>query len=90
MGTKTDVLDAALPKLGGLGQQGTANLLTAFDGLALLVRDAREARQVDHKGSIRLVALHIGRILSTLAARYDLDCPRPMQEAGVDLEQSAQ
>lgn len=86
IGTKTDVLDAALPRLGGLGQQGTANLLTAFNGLALLVRDAREARPVDHKDSIRLVALHIGRVVSTLAARYDLDCPRPMEEAGVDLQ----
>ena len=86
MGTRTEVLDAALPRLGGLSQQGSANLLSAFNGLALLVRDAREERPVDQRSSIRDVALHIGRVLSTLAARYKLDRPLPMEEAGVDLE----
>lgn len=86
MGAITAVLDAALPRLGGLGQQGTANLLTAFNGLALLVRDAREARSADHKDSIRMVVLHIGRVVSTLAEKYDLDSPQPMEEVGVDLQ----
>ena len=41
MDTSTRVLEAALPKLGALGHQGAANLLAAFDGIALLVSDAR-------------------------------------------------
>ena len=34
-------LEAALPKLGDLGHQGAANMFAAFDGIALLVSDAR-------------------------------------------------
>ena len=86
MGTSTKVLDAALPRLGGLGQQSAANLLNAYYGLARLVDDAREACPVDHRDSIRSVALHIGLVINTLVERYELDRPLPMEKAGVDLE----
>ena len=44
MTTTTNVLDSALPRLGGLGPKGSANLQIAFNGQTLLVRDVREAR----------------------------------------------
>ena len=87
MGTSTKVLEAALPKLGALGHQGAANLFAAFDGLALLVSDAREDR--DWQGlteRMSFVALHIGCVVNTLWGRYELDRPEPLKKAGLDLE----
>ena len=91
MGTSTKVLEAALPKLGGLGHKGAANLLNAFDGIALLVSDARAARQNDDLGDLttrmRNVALHIGRVVNTLWVKYELDRPAPLEKAGMKLEE---
>lgn len=52
MDTSFKALEAALPKLGTLGQQGAANLLNAFNGLELLAKDAREQRREDLTGLI--------------------------------------
>ena len=80
------VLDASLPKLGSLGHQGAANLLAAYNGLSLLAHDARLGRD---EAQLRLrttdVARHIGRVLHTLAERYDLDRPQALEHLGIDL-----
>lgn len=88
IGTNTKVLEAALPKLGALGQQGTANLLTAFDGLELLASDARGRGWEWHELIMRMrhVALHIGRVVNTLCELYELDRPEPLEKAQIDLE----
>ena len=86
MDTSTKVLEAALPKLGALGQQGAANLLNAFNGLELLARDAREQRWQGLTERMQDVALYIGRVIKTLGDRYDLDLPEPLANAGLDLE----
>ena len=86
MDTSTKVLEAALPKLGALGQQGAANLLNAFNGLELLVRDAQEQRSQGLTERMQDVARYIGRVLKTLGERYDLDLPKPLANAGLDLE----
>ena len=88
MDTSTRVLEAALPKLGALGHQGAANLLAAFDGIALLVSDARgdgQARQ-GLTERIRRVALHIGRVVNTLWGLYELERPEPLVKAKINLE----
>ena len=87
MDMSTKVLEAALPKLGVLDHQGTANLLAAFDGIALLVSDAREDRQQDLTERMRVVALHIGCVLNTLWGLYELDRPKPLDKAGMKLEE---
>ena len=86
MDTSTKILDAALPKLGALGQQGAANLRSAFYGLELLVRDAREERWQNLTERMRGVALHIGRVLDALWKQYELDRPEPLEKAGTNLE----
>ena len=80
------VLDASLPKLGGLGHQA-AQLLAAFDGLSLLAHDARRGGQAgqDLTARMRAVAMHIGSILGTLWDLYELDRPKPLEDAGIDL-----
>ena len=80
MYTSTKVLEAALPKLGALGQQGAANLLNAFNGVELLVRDAREQRWQGLTERMQDVALNIGSVVKTLGERYDLDMPEPLAE----------
>ena len=44
LGATMDVLDSALPRLCGLGQKRTANLLTPDNGRTLLLLDASEGR----------------------------------------------
>ena len=82
------VLDASLPKLGALGHQGAAQLLAAFDGLALLARDARGGGQPrrDLRERMQTVAIHIGHILNTLWQLYELDPPERLERAGIDLK----
>ena len=87
MDTSTKVLDAALPRLGGLGQQGAAHLLNAYYGLALLKADATAGSRADYREKMLGVALHIGNIIYTLAERYEVDRPQPLKAAGVDLEE---
>ena len=87
MDMSTKVLEAALPKLGGLDHQGAANLLNAFEGIALLVSDAREARQQGLTERMQCVALHIGRVVNTLWGLYELDRPKPFEKAGINLEE---
>ena len=87
MDTSTKVLDAALPRLGGLGQQGASHLLNAYYGLALLKADAIAGSQTDYREKMLGVALHIGNIIYTLADRYEVDRPQPLKVAGVDLEE---
>ena len=81
------VLDASLPKLGALGHQGAAQLLAAFDGLALLARDARGGQTgQDLTERMRTVAIHIGHVLNTLWRLYALDPPERLEKAGIDLK----
>ena len=86
--TNTKVLESALPNLGALGHQGAANLLAAFDGISLLARDARgggkESQRLTER--IRMVAVHIGRVLITLWSLYKLDRPERLEKAGINLE----
>ena len=85
--TSSKVLEAALPKLGDLGHQGAANMFAAFDGIAMLVSDAREGRAGQGLTErIQGVALHIGRVVNTLWVRCELDRPKPLEQAGLDLE----
>lgn len=96
IGTSTRVLEAALPKLGGLGHLGVANLLSTFDGIGLLVRDARvlisdvglppspEFEQFAPR--VRYVALHIGRVVNVLCVQYELDRPDTFEKSKIDLE----
>ena len=86
MDTHTQVLEAALPRLGALGQQGAANLLNAFHGLELLAKDARKQRWQGLTERMQEVALYIGRVIKTLGERYKLDPPEPLANAGLDLE----
>ena len=90
MGVSVNVLEAALPKLGALGHQGAANIFAAFDGIALLVNDARTDRQHDDTGDlttrIQAVARHIGFAVNTLWERYELERPETLEKAGIDLE----
>ena len=79
-------LEAALPKLGALGQQGAANLLNGFYGLELLAQDAKEQRWEGLTEHMREVALNIGCVIKTLGERYDLGLPKPLANAGLDLE----
>ena len=44
LGATMDVLDSALPRLGSLDEERTANLLIPFNGLTLLLSDASEGR----------------------------------------------
>ena len=76
-------LEAALPKLGGLDHQGAANLLAAFEGIALLVSDAREARQQGLTERMQCVALHIGRVVNTLWGLYDWIGLSPSKKRGL-------
>ena len=87
-GTNTKVLEAALPKLGALGQQGTASLLAAFGGIELLALDARGSgwSWKDLIIRMRYVALHIGRVVNTLCELYELDRPEPFEKVNIDLE----
>ena len=88
MDTSNRVFEAALPKLGALGHQGAANLLNAFNGIALLVSDARgdgRARQ-GLTERIRCVALHIGRVVNTLWGLYELERSEPLEKAKINLE----
>ena len=86
MSTNIKVIEAALPKLGDLGQQGAANLLNAFNGVELLARDARTRRLEGLSELTQEVALYIGRVIHTLGERYDLDLPAPLADAGCDLD----
>ena len=86
MSTNIKVLEAALPKLGDLGQQGAANLLNAFNGVELLARDARDHRLEGLSERTQEVALYIGRVIYTLGERYDLALPAPLAKAGRDLD----
>ena len=86
MSTNIKVLDAALPKLGDLGQEGAANLLNAFNGLELLARDARAHRLEGLSERTHEVALYIGDVIITLGKRYKLDLPKPLANVGLDLE----
>ena len=80
------VIDASMPKLGGLGQQGAANLLAAYNGLSLLARDARDGcNEAQLRARTRNVARHIGQVLHTLSERYDLDRPKALEHANIDL-----
>ena len=82
------ILEASLPKLGALGHQGAAQLLAAFDGLSLLAHDAHGGGQAtqDLTERMRTVAIHIGCILDTLWERYELERPKRLEEAGIDLK----
>ena len=82
------ILEASLPKLGALGHQGAAQLFAAFDGLSLLAHDAHGGGQAtqDLTDRIRTVAIHIGCILDTLWERYELERPKRLEEAGIDLK----
>ncbi len=86
--TNTKIFESALPNLGTLGHQGAANLLAAFDGISLLARDARgggkESQGLTER--IRMVAIHIGRVLITLWSLYKLDRPERLEKAGINLE----
>lgn len=87
MATSSKVLEAALPKLGDLGHQGAANMLAAFDGITLLVRDARGGwEREDLTERIQDVARHIGFAMNTLWERYELDRPARVEKAGIKLE----
>ena len=82
------ILEASLPKLGALGHQGSAQLLAAFDGLSQLAHDAHGGGQAtqDLTERMRTVAIHIGCILDTLWERYELERPKRLEEAGIDLK----
>ena len=86
--TSSKALEAALPKLGDLGHQGAANMFAAFDGIELLVSDARgegRARQ-GLTERMQCVALHVGRVVNTLRRLYKLDQPEPLEKAGMNLK----
>ncbi len=90
------VLEAALPKLGSLGHRDTANLLGAFDGLALVVDEARrvveasrvtpEPIPVELVTQMKETAHHVGLVLFSLWRRYEIDRPGPFEKTGLDLE----
>ena len=82
------ILDASLPKLGGLGHQGAAQLLTAYEGLSLLTRDAQRGGQAIQELTARMrdVATHIGLVLNTLWELYELDRPKRLEAAMIDLK----
>ena len=84
------VLEAALPKLGSLGHRDSASLLAAYNGLALLVVEARRdiAEQIPGQllTEMKETANHIGLVLSSLWRRYEIDRPTPLEEMGLDLE----
>ena len=86
MYTNSRVLEAALPKLGALGQQGSANLLDAFDGLALVSKRANNNQLVGLTEFTREIALNVGLVIITLKARYKLEAPKPLKNKGLDLE----
>ena len=86
--TSSKALEAALPKLGDLGHQGAANMFAAFDGIALLVSDARGEGRARQSLTERMqcVALHVGRVVNTLGRLYKLDQPEPLEKAGMNLK----
>ena len=86
--TSSKALEAALPKLGDLGHQGAANMFAAFDGIELLVSDARgEGRERQGLTErMQCVALHVGRVVNTLRRVYKLDRPEPLEKAGMNLK----
>lgn len=91
MGTSIRVLEAALPKLGSLGVQGAAQLLNAFDGVGLLIRDMNvpPGHGLGHfVPRIQKVAFYIGQVLNTLWRLYKLDRPDPLEKglSNLDLE----
>jgi len=86
MYTNSRVLEAALPKLGALGEQGSANLLNAFDGLALLSKRANKNQLVGLTELTREIALDVGLVIITLKQRYKLNGPEPLTTKGLDLE----
>ena len=91
IGVSVNVLEAALPKLGALGHKGAANIFAAFDGIALLVSDARTELQPYGTGDlttrIQAVALQIGFAVNTLWGLYELDRPKTLEKAGINLEE---
>ena len=88
MATSSKVLEAALPKLGDMGHQGAASMFGAFDGIALLVRDARAGRTGQGLTErMRVIALQIGCVTKELWGRYKLDRPERLEKVEMDLEE---
>lgn len=99
MGKDEVVLDAALPKLGRLGAGGAANVLLAYRGMRLLRESALSilnskksdadiglAFDNDLNSKIRAVVQSTGDTLVTLYWRYDVERPKKLIDAGIDLK----